>query len=409
MNEYMQPFGSGELSAGRVRSMRFPSAGEGYDPAAVHEFLEQVASAIEVLTSSDVASGMRRELERSSEISSRVVLAGQEAAERLREQAAHDARTILEDTRQLAEKLRDAAREEVERTREHVDDIRRTFMDELRDLYDRIGATLYRFEHSRASEAAELAAAATWPEVSVGDPPQPAQVVPQQVDVAFEAEPVAPQAPMMPDVDAAAGGLAPAWTQLDPTAYAPPAEVTPVGDAGMAVAPPADASVEPVVSEPEPLVDLTSFHEPEVPAAPVHTDAVAGGEMSGWLEEPAAASTNEVSHTAAGSAGDGGLVLPDAPEIDSENARAEALLANVDDVLAAAVPPEPSPLPAPPMLQHESQPDPVALQQFVLQSLHEGMDRTVVETWLAERYGIANAHEVVDAALMSQSQGGAGV
>lgn len=362
MNEYMQPFGSGDLSAGRVRSMRFPSSGDGYDPAAVHEFLEQVASAIEVMTSSDVAAGMRRELERSSEISSRVVLAGQEAAERLREQAASDARTILEDTRQLAEKLRDAAREEVERTREHVDDIRRTFMDELRDLYDRIGATLYRFEHSRPSEAADLAAAASWPGVSA-----PEVVVTPEAPVSV---PVEPMAPGVPVVDAAARDLAPAWTQIDASAYSPPAE-------------------SPEASEP--LVDLTAFHQDVVDVAPGVQEPES--EMGGWLE-PAE--------------DDGGLMLPEAPAIESDNARAEALLANVGDVLAAATPPEPSPLPAPPMLQHEAQPDPMALQQFVLQSLHEGMDRAVVETWLAERYGIANAHEVVDAALMSQSQGGAG-
>ena len=124
--------------------------------------------------------------------------------------------------------------------------------------------------------------------------------------------------------------------------------------------------------------------------------------MGGWLvdEEPGAAPET----------GSGSFELPPVPETTDDNARAEALLANVDDVLAAAVPPEPQPLPSPPLLDQPagSGPDPMALQQFVLQSLHEGMDRTVIETWLADRYGIVNPQAVVDAALQAQSQGGAG-
>jgi len=144
-------YGSQQLSPAVIRNFRFPGAdprsgGQGYSPAAVHEFLEQVASAMEVLGSSDSASAIRRELERSSEISARMVLAGHETAERLRQQAASDAQAIIEDAKRLTEALRDAARNETEHAREHVEQLRGSFIEELRDMYDRIGATLYRFE-----------------------------------------------------------------------------------------------------------------------------------------------------------------------------------------------------------------------------------------------------------------------
>lgn len=376
MNEYMQPFGSGDLSSARIRSMRFPTQGGGYDPAAVHEFLEQVASAVEVLTASDIAQGMRRELERSSEISSRMVLAGQEAAERLRQQAADDARTILEDTKQLAEKLRDAARDEVERTRAHVEEMRRTFTEELRDLYDRIGATLYRFENVQRVESTEMAAEVSWPEVGGVEHAVAAPAVNAVASAPADVSP-APSAPAGASAEHTDASLAPAWTQLDPAAYVPPAGMTPA---------PA-----------EPLVDLTAFHEPEGDASDT---------MGGWLVDDDA----DTAPAAEVSAGAGSFELPPVPETTDDNARAEALLANVGDVLAAAAPPEPQPLPSPPLLDQPAAggPDPMALQQFVLQSLHEGMDRSVIETWLADRYGIANPQAVVDAALQAQSQGGAG-
>jgi hypothetical protein len=178
VDEYQQVYGTVQLTPEVIREMRFPAAhGAGYDPGSVHEFLFQVAGALEVLHANDVVQAMRRELQRNTEISSRMVLAGQETAERLREQAASDARSILEDTRQLAEQMRDAARAEVEQSRAHIEHMRATFTGELRDMYDRIGATLYRFEsaHRHAPNSPEAVQAAwgqpaTAPAPAAGDP-----------------------------------------------------------------------------------------------------------------------------------------------------------------------------------------------------------------------------------------------
>jgi hypothetical protein len=376
--------------------MRFPMRGDGYDPAMVDEFLEQVASSVEVLTSADVTEGMRRELQRSSEISSRMVLAGQEAAERLRQQAASDARTIIEDTKHLAEQLRDAARAEVEQSQAHVASIRHSFLDELRDMYDRIGATLHRFE--RAGDAGDgghvgdtggnaMSALAGEPISSVGlvgeyedIPMAPGEPL---VDLtAFHAASSAEASVAVPSVagEAEAHGTDFSdWLVSDDTAPSvvitddgvPDAEIKPVDPA----APPVSPFGAGAYTMPAPLASAPDAGAPPLPgAAPAVVDEHGSDAQQ--------------------------------PPVD-ENARAEALLATMGGVLAAATPPEPAPLPQPPVLEqaHSAGPDPIALQQFVLQSLHEGMDRTVIEAWIAERYGIQHPAAVVDAALNAQAGG----
>lgn len=158
MNDEQQQYGSGDLTPAAIRSMTFTNRPDGYAKHEVDEFLEQVASAMEVLSSSTVGEAMRKEIQRHADISARVVLAAQDSAERLRAQAAEDAQDIIEDTKQLAEELRERGKNETRRAQQHVEELRQAFVDELRDMYDRIGSALYRFEAARKSLADNEAA-----------------------------------------------------------------------------------------------------------------------------------------------------------------------------------------------------------------------------------------------------------
>ena len=59
--EQGRAYGTGELTPDVIRSARFsPQADGSYSPMEVHEFLEQVASAMDVLGSTGVGEAMRR-------------------------------------------------------------------------------------------------------------------------------------------------------------------------------------------------------------------------------------------------------------------------------------------------------------------------------------------------------------
>ncbi len=148
MAEGANVHGTPDLTPERIRAQRFDLSDRGYAPAAVDEYLEQVASAMEVLREQPGPMAVRAELERVSASTSRLVMAAQEAGERLQRQAAEEAEEILTDARSLATELRQRAQDESARTSRHVSDIRETFVQELRDLYDRVGATLYRLEQA---------------------------------------------------------------------------------------------------------------------------------------------------------------------------------------------------------------------------------------------------------------------
>lgn len=373
-----------------LRSIEFPRArdGEGLDPRQVHEFLEQVASSLEVLGSMDVVQAMRKELVRNSEISSRVVLAGQETAERLRQQAADDARTIIEDTKAMAEQLRDAARAEVERTRSHVGELRAAFIDELRDLYDRIGATLYRFETASRAGApvaaapagAPLAAPAVEQGPAVWDESELAPVAPEAIPEVASApaatEPAIAQSEGWGDLDAWSPEepaepqeRAPAWTQLPTEAYA-------------------------TTSGEEPLVDLRPMQQA------MEAEGQAGAEPQEAMQ-------------------------PGEPNPVEEDRRAEALLEGMDAVLGAAdaptqdashaAPVEPhTPVePHIPVEQHVpvEQHTPTAphapavaidmdtLRAFVLQAIHDGQPREAVEAYLRDNFDVADPGPLITALL----------
>lgn len=461
MEGHNRVYGAGELTPDVIRSARFSTRDGAYHAGEVQEFLEQVASAMEVYQSTDVAQAMRRELQRNADIAARVLLAGQETAERLRAQGADDARAIVEDTKRLAEQLRDATREELRRNRGHVEELRRTFVEELRDLYDRIGATLYRFDN--ASKMDELDEAPPAPSPGLGTP-SPGLGVPspgfghdpagsgyeEHPQVHIATEPLSPRAE--------AGPRPPAWTQLPD---APPADayeadapqqfiddaiaadpagpaVTPgepsagavwgeepssvwsgeseeaaphagqssgwlIDDAEEAAGAEPAADLEPAVwGEPpqpgggdEPLVDLRDIQDQ------IHGEGAAVAASAGVMEEEPQLPVAEAPAAEVEAPAESGAAPAEEPSAD-DDARAEALIAGLGEVLGQAEEPPP-PLPEPPSLtggaNGESTPDPAALAAFVLQSLAEGQSRDGLEGYLRDSYGVLDPAAYVDAVL----------
>lgn len=153
VNDEHRVYGSTELTPEVIRTRQFDVVPDGYSRVEVEEFLEQIASAIEVLTSSSVSEAMRRELQRNTDITARMVIAAQEAAERLRQQALDDAQLIIEDTKGIAEELRSRGRQETRLAHEHVEELRQAFVEELREMYERLGSALFRFDSAGAEGA----------------------------------------------------------------------------------------------------------------------------------------------------------------------------------------------------------------------------------------------------------------
>ena len=401
MNDDTPVYGSSQLTPAVIRNVRFPGSGaghQGYAPAAVHEFLEQVASAVEVLGSADAAAAIRRELERSSEISARMVLSGHETAERLRQQAAADAQEIIEDAKRLTEQLRDAARGETERTRQHVEQLRGSFIEELRDMYDRIGATLYRFETASRAGAPAPAdpLAAGRPEQHPAGPQHTNMATGEFMTDADElsdqlahdaytgesATPIADElgwsttAPRHETAGSgtavsgehpAADGLSDSWLDDNTTTFDAPADESSPPEAAAELAPawtqipgelqqthsvtelaagePAWASTEPdsamaedtPLAPGEPLVDLRAMHE----GAAVGAGDVDAGHAVGEAEP-----VGEATHGGEPEAGGGWL-----DDGATDDDRAEAMIAGLDEVLGGAanadVAPEPTYEPEP--------------------------------------------------------------
>jgi DivIVA domain-containing protein len=398
-------FGSSELNSEKVRSARFSVGADGYAPDEVHAFLEQIASAVDVLLAEPGPAAVRAELMRVQETTANMVLASQEAADRLRQNGAEDARSIVEESKKLAEELRDRAEREFSGAREHVETVRTQFIQELRDMYDRIGATLYRFEHAEKQAVAapsEPAAATQYEQVVEHAPEPPAELPPD---------------PLIPSAPAA-----------EP---APAADEPLVDLRGMTEPAPAPAAPEPATAAP---VEETPLGTPDfTPAAAEPEDA--GG---GWLINPDAGQVEGTGYVDAGDsrAAASAARLPDDepsfqpeasfepatpmvdpnapldPQAAADNARAEALLAGMDAVVAnAATTPEPAPLPPPPSLTPEPVPaepaplqDPAAIKSFVLQSLSEGSPRDAIESYLRTNLGIADPGGTIDS-ILAESQG----
>ncbi|MCW2928918.1 MAG: hypothetical protein JWM86_2886, partial [Thermoleophilia bacterium] len=166
-------FGSDELTPELVRGATFSEEGGRYDAAEVRAFLDRVASSVEVFQSEDAPTALRAEFRRNAEIAQQVLDAGQNASEQLRRQASEAAEAVLEQARAEAEGLRATLESEISHSLSHVDQLRNQFIQDLRDLYDRIGASLYRFEQA-AKDAPALSVAAPEPA------PSPEHVAPAQ-------------------------------------------------------------------------------------------------------------------------------------------------------------------------------------------------------------------------------------
>ncbi|MCW2950177.1 MAG: hypothetical protein JWN41_1190, partial [Thermoleophilia bacterium] len=149
-------FGSGELTPDLVRSATFVNHDGRYDAAEVDAFLDRLASAVGVFLSADAPTALRAEFARNAEIAQQVLDAGQAASAQLRKQADDETRELIERAREQARieaaALRDGVVDEIERSRAQVSELRDRFVHDLRDLYDRIGASLYRFERALADE-----------------------------------------------------------------------------------------------------------------------------------------------------------------------------------------------------------------------------------------------------------------
>lgn len=311
-------FGSDELTPELLRSASFADHDGRYDAAEVREFLGRVASSLDVFLSADAPSALRAEFARNAEIAQQVLDAGQNASEHVRRQAGEDAHRILDETREATTRLREEVEAEISRSREQVEGMRGQFIQDLRDLYDRIGASLYRFERAAeeshvapiqepvreaAPVEAQQAAPAAGDDWYTGETtPVPVHVAPPEVNrIEFvnesvessfaPAEPVPPIAPELPEphplvadeapplvhegampspggeaeVELPEGAKPPAWQQLPPEAWAGAPGTEPQQGEEPASSAEPGAAFAVVEDEPlapgEPLVDLRALQD----------------------------------------------------------------------------------------------------------------------------------------------------
>lgn len=374
MTDSHEVFSTGELTPERLRTATFPTSADGYDPVQVKEFLEQTASALEVLAGEAGPSAVRAELQRISDSTSRIILAAQDTAEKLREQGASDARQVVEDAKQLAHNVAQQAEQSSTAARAQIDQARASFIDELRDLYDRIGATLYRFEQS-AKEAS-----ATPPAVPVG---QTTAMPAETESAAPAAEPASSDELVAEVVSPPAADVAePAVADDEPTAP-PSAE----GDGAPAESVPVEsAPTEPVADDPLGSSSVWGA-APSSDATPADDEPLV--DLRGLSETVDATSVNE----------------PAAEKTDADDdARAEHILAmtrSINEVGPhAGVVAEAA---AEAEVQASYTED--SLRQFVLQSLHEGSPREAIEVYLRDTLQVADPAGLVDRALADTGAG----
>lgn len=430
-------FGSHELTPELLRGASFAEEDGRVDAGEVRVFLDRVASSLDVFLAGDAPSALRAEFDRNAAIATQILDAGQTASEQLRRQAAEEAKRILDEARDATLGLRETVEVEIEQARSQVEEMRGTFIQDLRDLYDRIGASLYRFE--RASEESQVA--------PIKEPTrsESSESAPERAPVAgtpgswSEPEPVHEPDGGAPDLPE--GAKPPAWQQLPPEAWqsAPAAAEQPAPDDALEeapapaaetlaaevpaeVAPPADP-FEPVVEdEPlapgEPLVDLRSFGATvedvdTTPAAPAIDAPGSWLDIGDALPEVAPQAESSAPAGDAGSWLDTPLDpdpeadLPSDPALARDDALAQALIgeppadapAGPDAPALAAESPAPIEAPA-----GGASPDAVAVRQLILDSLASGQTREAVEAYLREHMGLLEPGALVDAALASTEQ-----
>jgi hypothetical protein len=392
-------FGSDELTPELLRSVQFTEHDGRYDAADVRTFLERAASALEVFLSADAPSALRAEFKRNADIAQQVLDAGQNASAQLRRQAAEDARAMLEETREATTSLRESVERELGASREQVEGMRAQFIQDLRDLYDRVGASLYRFERSTDEQHTSTLSA-------MGEAPVdqvqahgnehvvhellPSYELPPELDyepalapVPHTLEPEPQHQPQQP----------PAWQQLPPEAWSPDPVQHDPAERPVTIEPFEVVEDEPLAPG-EPLVDLREFSETH----PDETTTIAASfepppgpapepvaEASGsWLDEPLAARSESAPEP------------PHVPDLAHDDALAEALIAGSPFADAAPVHEQP----AAPTIGNAS-PDAVAVRQLILDSLAAGQTREAVESYLRDQLGMLEPGALVDAALTS--------
>ncbi|MCW2960891.1 MAG: hypothetical protein JWM90_1278 [Thermoleophilia bacterium] len=348
-------FGSGDLSPELLRGVAFDEQDGRIDASSVRTFLDRVASAVEVAQSTDAQEALRREFARNAEIAQQVLDAGQAAAEQLRSQANEAAGQIVASAEAQATAARGELEGELVRSRTQVAEMRTALIADLRDLYDRIGASLYRFERAvqdedaapisvpqSATQAAQAAPAAEAP-TPVAAPP-------------IAVEPSAPQADahsynadeLSAEEEAGSDLPPPAWTQLPSQAWGEPDGSA----ASSGVDAPAGSSSSLHGSEPatahasepgaafnvveddplapgEPLVDLRNFHDAASETSLDNSELADAGSsyLDPHVAQPAPVAPDAVD-AAAGSWLDPGQtpLASTSPDVVHDDALAEALI-----------------------------------------------------------------------------------
>ena len=337
-------FGSDQLTPELLRSAAFAEEDGRVDVGEVRIFLDRVASSLEVFMSGDAPTALRAEFDRNAAIATQILDAGQTASEQLRRQAAEEAKRILDEARDATLGLRETVEVEIEQARTQVEAMRGTFISDLRDLYDRIGASLYRFEraaeesavapiqepartpaaetefrnergtHSFSADVSDAPARAEAPASTPAPTPAPARAAGPGARRAGERPEDQPEGQPDGQPDLPEGAKAPAWQQLPPEAWqATAAGDDPLGAAQAGdppapapealaaevpadVAPPTDPFAPVIEDEPlapgEPLVDLRGFgdavDEAETLPAPAEPTNVteSGGSWLDPAEDP---------------------------------------------------------------------------------------------------------------------------
>ncbi|MCW2956413.1 MAG: hypothetical protein JWO69_1282 [Thermoleophilia bacterium] len=429
-------FGSGDLSPELLRGATFVEQDGRIDAAEVRTFLDRVASALEVTQSGEPQDALRREFARNAEIAQQVLDAGQAAAQQLRGQANEAARQIVEQAEAEATVARGELQGELAQSRAQVSEMRTALIADLRDLYDRIGASLYRFERAVVDQDAapiNVPQSETRPEAPTFDEPDA-----QEQDVFEGSAQVEVEAASSPDVIADDAPLPPpAWTQLPAQAW---------GDADDAPSNDFHVTEDAPLAPGEPLVDLREFHAgpdevvndtPEIAPQALEQDAApldAG--LGSWLDpspDPAPPPTPDIRHDdALAQALIGGDVFPDSEPVATADPVVEPLAepepfaapepaAEAEPVAAPEAAPVPAPLPTPaitplpvpvPVAAEAAVPPPAAapasagpaidaaeVRQLILDSIAAGQSRESIGTYMREQMGLVNPDVLIDAAL----------
>ncbi len=406
-------FGTSDLTPELVRGAKFDERDGRVDATEVRNFLDRVASSLEVFLAADARTALQAEFARNAEIAKQVLDAGQSAAEQLRRQAAEEAKRILDEARDATLGLRETVDDEIEQAREQVDALRGTFIQELRDLYDRIGASLYRFEKavdesnpspireprkSVGEQFTELSASVPGPVASPPLTPAPVPVpVPTPVPASAPTPPpAAPPVPMPDDLKLPDGAKPPAWQQLPAEAYgeapapAPAPEPAPEQEpASVTLEDPFAVEEDEPLAPGEPLVDLREMSGGVTLDPAEEPDAIDSG--GSWLDLPSDGDADEASASA--------------PDLEHDDALAEALISSAppasQTIAAPVLGEEPPPVPSlsGTPAHVDASADSLVIRTTILELSAAGHSREEIAGYLADQLHLREPNAIIDATL----------